>query len=127
MPSYNSDIGISIPTEANRSAPLTAAYYLGEPLRAGSPMQLGVTLVGSDQQDFLNRLDLPIRREFDPTVVAFGARRQYFDDQERIAYRLPPDFDRGATRSDIGFEVSIGSVRPYHAGFDLCITRTPRR
>jgi len=54
MPSYNSDIGISIPTEANRSAPLTAAYYLGEPLRAGSPMQLGVTLVGSDQQDFLN-------------------------------------------------------------------------
>jgi len=64
MPSYNSDIGISIPTEANRSAPLTAAYYLGKPLCAGSPMQLGVTLVGSDQQDFLNRLDLPIRRSF---------------------------------------------------------------
>src|SRR6516225_367878 len=88
-------------------------------------MQLGVSLIGSDQQDFLNRLHLAIGRELDPAVAAFSARRQDLDNQKRIPYRLPPDFDRSTTCRDIGLEISIGPVGPYHACFDLRIAGTP--
>jgi hypothetical protein len=68
-------------------------------------MQLGIALVGSRQQDFPHRFNMAIRRKLDPVFVAFGARRQDLDDEERVLDHLPSRLDRSARRRDVGHKI----------------------
>jgi hypothetical protein len=50
----------------NGSTSFTSPQDLSESLWPGAPVHLGIDLIGRDQRNFLDRLDLPICRELDP-------------------------------------------------------------
>src|ERR1700757_4505972 len=96
-------------------------------MRSRSPMKLATKTVRGDQHDFLHALDLPINRQLDPAIMALRARLQDLDDQERIVECLLPKFMVLECRRNIGFEISIRSVRGYDTSFTLRIARAAVR
>jgi hypothetical protein len=62
---------------------------------------------------------LPINWLFDPAVVPFGARRQYFDDQKRLRERLLSNLVTLAGRDDVGLKIGIRMIRRCYSCCEL--------